>query len=526
MTAALPGFPARPTEASTGAAVETPSPVGATSLRVENPATGALLRELPSATPGDVAAAFTRARAAQPAWARLSVRERGAALRRLCARLLRDEEAIETIVRESGKPRYEAEAIEIFYTCELTRFLSGRRGRRALADDVRRPFIFAHKRARVVQHPHGVVAVIGPWNWPLLNNYADCVAPLLAGNTVVLKPSPITPLTSLRVQELWRELGLPPDVFQVVVGGGEVGEALVEAADMVFFTGSETAGRKVARRCGERLIPCVLELGGKSPFIVLADADLRAAARALVWGSFANSGQVCVRPERVLVEAPAVERFTEACAAEMERLRQLPDPGGVQTDVDVGAMTFHPQVAHLEELVRDAVERGARVIRGGSPRADLPGRFFAPTLIAGATSDMRVMREEVFGPVLAIAAVDDVEQAIAVANRGGRGLCGSVWAADARHASDVARRLETGSVCVNDVIVNYFVVEAPLGGVKGSGLGFRHGPEALKQFCRSETILEGAPLIGRLSNVIRNQIGFPYQLRVLKLFRRFMRWLY
>ncbi|HEY0712133.1 MAG TPA: aldehyde dehydrogenase family protein [Polyangia bacterium] len=523
----MPGSPARPADTAVAPPRTPPrGTIGPAPLRIENPGTGALLQELASATSGDVSEAVARARAAQPAWARLSVRERGQALRRVSGRLLRVEEVIETIVRERGKPRYEAEGIEVFYTCELTRFLTGRKGRRALADDVRRPFVFAYKRARVVQHPHGVVGVIGPWNWPLLNNYADCVAPLLAGNAVVLKPSQVTPLTSLRIQAIWRELGLPPDVFQVLPGGAEVGEALVEAADMVFFTGSEAAGRKVARRCGERLIPCVLELGGKSPFIVLADADVEAAARALVWGSFANSGQVCVRPERVLVEAPVADRFTAACAAAMERLRQDPDPGGVQTDVDVGAMTFRPQIAHVEALIQDAVAGGARVLRGGSARGDLPGRFFAPTLISGATSQMRVMREEVFGPVLAIAAVDSAEQAIAMANEGGRGLSGSVWSGDAARARAVARRLETGAVCVNDVLVNYFVVEAPLGGVKGSGLGFRHGPEALKQFCRSETILENAPVLGRLSNLIRDQLGFPYQLRVLKLFRRLMRWLY
>ncbi|HEY0708515.1 MAG TPA: aldehyde dehydrogenase family protein [Polyangia bacterium] len=495
-------------------------------LRIENPATGALLRELASTTEAEVVAALARARAVQPAWAALSVRERGAALRKLSGILMRDEELIETIVRESGKPRYEAEAVEVFYTCELTRFLSGRKGRRALADDVRHPFVFSYKRARVVQHPHGVVAVIGPWNWPLLNNYADCVAPLLAGNAVILKPSQVTPLTSLRVQTLWREAGLPADVLQVLPGAGDVGEALVDRADMVFFTGSEAAGRKIARRCGERLVPCVLELGGKSPFIVLADADVGTAARALVWGSFANSGQVCVRPERVFVENPIVEKFTAACAAEMERLRQVPDPGGLQTDGDVGAMTFPPQIGHIEALIRDAVDQGARVIRGGATRGDLPGRFFAPTLIAGATPAMRVMNEEIFGPLVAITAVDGAEEAVALANHGGRGLSGSVWSADVRRARALARRLETGSVCVNDVLVNYFVVEAPLGGVKGSGLGFRHGPEALKQFCRSETILEDGVVLGVLSNFFRNHLGFPYDLRVLKLIRRVMRLLY
>jgi acyl-CoA reductase-like NAD-dependent aldehyde dehydrogenase len=437
-----------------------------------------------------------------------------------------DDEVVTTIIAETGKPRYEAELFEIFYTCELTRFLTGRRGRHALQDDVRWPFLFSHKRARVTYPPHGVVGVIGPWNWPVLNNYADCIAPLFAGNAVILKPSPVTPLASLRVLALWQQLGLPQDVFQVVLGGAEVGQQLVERTDMIFFTGSERVGRGIAARCGERLVPCVLELGGKSPFVVLADADVPAAARAAVWGSFANSGQTCIRPERVLVEKSVAEAFESACVAEMARLRQGADPGGVQADFDVGAMTFPPQVEHVEALVRDAVAKGAEVRVGGQRRADLPGRFFAPTLLVGVTAQMRIMDEEVFGPLLPVTRVDSAEAAVALANRGGKGLAGSVWSRDRQRARAIARQLATGGVCVNDVLVNYFVVEAPLGGVKGSGLGFRHGPEALRQFCRPETIVEGAPLIGRLSPLITSQLGFPYQGRILRLLRWVMRRLY
>jgi acyl-CoA reductase-like NAD-dependent aldehyde dehydrogenase len=500
--------------------------VAVSTLRIVNPATGALVAELAATPPTEVEAAVARARRAQPAWAALPLRQRGRALRRLAARLMQDEEIVTTIIAETGKTRYEAELFEIFYTCELTRFLTGRKGRRALSDDVRWPFLFSYKRARVTYQPHGVVGVIGPWNWPVLNNYADCIAPLFAGNAVILKPSQVTPLASMRVLALWRELGLPEDVLQVLPGAADVGQALVERADMIFFTGSERVGRSIAGRCGERLVPCVLELGGKSPFIVLRDADVPRAARAAVWGSFANSGQTCIRPERVIVEAPVAEAFEQACLAEMSRLRQGVDPGGVQASFDVGAMTFPPQVTHVEELVKDAVDKGAEVRAGGQRRADLPGRFFAPTLLVGVTPQMRIMDEEVFGPLLPIARVDSAEAAVALANRGGKGLAGSVWSADQRRARAVARQLATGGVCVNDVLLNYFVVEAPLGGVKGSGLGFRHGAEALRQFCRTETILENAAVIGRLSGLIAKQLGFPYQSRVLKLLRWVMRRLY
>jgi len=499
-------------------------------LVIANPVTGATLAEITPASPGEVAAAIERGRLGQASWSKLGFRARARLLRRFAGRLLRDDELLATLMAENGKPRYEAEAIELFYTCELTRFLTGRRGRRALRDDVRRPFIFAHKRARVVRHPHGVVGVIGPWNWPLLNNYADCVAPLCAGNAVVLKPSPLTPLTSLRVAELWKEEDLPDGVFQVLPGGQAVGEALVEQADMIFFTGSQSAGRAVARRCGERLVPCVLELGGKSPFVVLRDADLASAARAAVWGSFANSGQVCIRPERVLVEEPAADAFVKLCTAEMKRLRQGPSQGVQDVDdgatVDVGAMTWAPQVERIEAQIADALAKGARLLAGGKRRHDLPGMFFEPTLLDRVTADMAIAREETFGPVMAVQRVASAEEAVAIANGLGLGLSGAVFAGDAARGREIARSIETGSLCINDVLVNYFCVEAPLGGVKGSGLGVRHGPEGLQQFCWVETIVEDAPILGLVSRTVSRLLGFPYQTRVLRLLRRLMRLLY
>ena len=505
-------------------------PIKMASLSIRNPGTGAVIAEVPAAAPAEVLQAVARARAAQPAWAALPFAERARALRRLTHRMLADDSLVDTLVGESGKPRYEAEAIEVFYTCELVRYYTGRAGRRALRDDLRHPFVFANKRARVIYHARGVVGVIGPWNWPLLNNFADCVAPLVCGNAVVLKPSEWTPLTSLRVEALWRELGLPAGVFQVVAGRGDAGQALCQQADMIFFTGSQKVGRQIARDAGERLIPVVLELGGKSPMLVLADADLPRAAHAAVWSGFAHSGQVCVRTERVLVEESVAERFIALCAAEIAQLRQGPSApaGGDPTAVafDVGAMTFAPQVDTARAQIADAVARGARVVTGGAERHDLGGRFFQPTLIADATPDMAVMREETFGPVLPVMRVPDAETALRIANDSPMGLSGSVWSRDEGRARALARRLESGSVCVNDVLVNYFCVEAPLGGVKGSGLGLRHGPEGLRQFCRLETVVEDHPLLGFLSPFVGRQLMFPYRSRVLRLPRWLMRRIY
>ena len=497
-------------------------------LRVTNPATGQLIQTIPAADAQAADAAMARARAAQPAWGALPFSVRARTLRRL-ARALRDDLTfLDTLSAESGKPRYEAEGIELFYTLELTRYFTGRAGRRALADDLRHPFVFTNKRARVVRHPRGVVAVIGPWNWPLLNNYADCIAPLVAGNAVVLKPSEHTPMTSLRVADIARASGVPDGVFQVVAGRGDAGAALTATADMIFFTGSAATGKRVAQAAAVRLVPAVLELGGKSPMIVLADADLRRAAHAAVWSGFANSGQVCIRTERVIVEDAVADRFVELAAAEIAQLRQGPPPLGKPeaSDIDVGAIAYAPQIERAQQHIADARARGGRIVTGGARRADLPGQFFAPTLIADATPDMAVMREETFGPVLPVMRVPDAEAALRAANDSPMGLSGSIWSGDARRARALARRLQAGSVCINDVLVNYFCVEAPLGGIKSSGSGYRHGPEGLRQFCRIETIIEDHPLLGWLSPLLGRELTFPYKPRTLQLLRRFMKLFY
>jgi acyl-CoA reductase-like NAD-dependent aldehyde dehydrogenase len=500
--------------------------VAATRIPVVNPSTGELIGEVPEQSVEEVEQVVARARAAQPAWASIPLAERCAIMRRFLRRLRDDPTLAETISAESGKPHRESEGIEVFYALELTRFYTSRRTRRAIEDEVRRPFLFPNKRARVIRHPRGVVVVIGPWNWPLLNNFADCIAPLIAGNSVILKPSEWTPFTSLLIRKHWIAAGLPDGVFQVVTGRGATGAALVDRADMVFFTGSQGVGRKIGRTCGERLVPAVLELGGKSPMIVLADADLPRAARAAVWSAFAHSGQVCIRTERVLVEKSVAEKFVALCAVEVAKLRQGPPTRGDNGGVDVGAITFPPQIDVVESQIRDAVARGARVVSGGRRRGNLRGNFFEPTVLANVTSDMAVMNEETFGPLLPIMAVDNADEALALTNASPLGLSGSVWSRDVRRARDIARRIESGSVCVNDVLVNYFSVQAPLGGIKASGVGFRHGPDGLQQFCRIETVVDDQPILGAFSEYISGTLQFPYEPRVHRLLRWLMRRIY
>ena len=459
------------------------------------------------------AAALGRARQAQPGWYQLGFRGRARALRRLAARARADAELPRLISEETGKPAFEALGFEVGYLCELTRFLSGRAGRRALGETRRSSLFLAHKRARVAWKPRGVVAVIGPFNFPLLSNFGDAVGPLLAGNAVVLKPSPHTPRTSLRMQTLWNESGLPAGVFQVAQGGAETARALVDGCDGVFFTGGAAAGRDVAARAGARLIPCVAELGGKSAMIVLGDADLEAAARAAVWGAFAGAGQICVRVERVLVEAVRGGSLRGS-------------GGGADERASLGRRGTRRGPF--------AAPRAARALPGASRRCREPGRaspgrrrrsaegVYPPTVLDHVPSDAAVAVEETFGPLLPIVRVSGAEEAIHLANASPFGLSGSVWSRNLARARAVARRLEAGSLCTNDVLVNYFFVSAPLGGMKSSGLGYRHGAESLRQFCCPQSIVEDRPLLGPLPAWIRRQLGFPYRQRVL----RALRWIF
>lgn len=495
------------------------------SIRVLAPATGALLAEVPDEGAAGVAAAVAAARAAFPGWASRPLSERIEALKRWRDAVLDEVSAVAgTLVAESGKPRHEAEVFEVLYLCELIRF-DCRVARRALAEETRRPFLFLTKTTRLLRKPLGVVGVVGPWNFPILNNAADCVGPLLMGNTVVLKPSEVTPLTSLALRDLWVKAGNPPDVFRVVTGRGEAGAELALRADGIMFTGSVATGRKVAARAGERLIPCVTELGGKSPFVVLAGADLPRAAEAAAWSTFAHNGQVCIRTERIYVEEAVAGPFE---ALFLERVRSL-RPQGPGTDptepYDLGAVTVARQIEVVERQIADATAKGARVAVGGTKPEHRPGQFFPPTVLLGATQDMDVMKEETFGPLVGVMRVRDADEALRRANDSHLGLNATVFG-PRKKASAFARKLQSGQAIVNDALVNYFVVESPLGGWKASGLGVRHGVEGLRQWTRLEAVTVRRRLLAPVERLMARKLAFPYDPRFLSLIRRATRLLY
>jgi acyl-CoA reductase-like NAD-dependent aldehyde dehydrogenase len=334
--------------------------------------------------------------------------------------------------------------------------------------------------------PLGLIGVIGPWNYPLTNSFGDCIPALAAGNAVILKPSEVTPLTSLLMAEALRECGLPEHVYQVATGRGETAEALIDEVDMVMFTGSTATGKKVMARAAETITPVSLELGGKDPMLVLADADVERAANAAVFYSMQNGGQTCISIERAYVEEPVYDEFVAKVTEKASALRQ-----GVPTgpgSVDVGAVTSPPQMGIIEDHVRDALQKGAKVLVGGHRRPG-PGWFFEPTVMVDVDHTMKAMTEETFGPTLPIMKVRDTEEAIRLANASPYGLGGSVFSKDAAKGEAVARRIGAGGMNVNDVQLNYLALELPMGGWKASGLGSRHGAGGIRKYCAMQSIL-------------------------------------
>jgi succinate-semialdehyde dehydrogenase/glutarate-semialdehyde dehydrogenase len=482
-------------------------------LALSNPATLESVGAIEVQTAADVAVAVERARKTQPEWAELGIPARARFLERAIRVLLaRQEEFIDVICAETGKPRLEALATEILTACDALQFYA-KRARRILADRTVPMHLMKTKKLKLSYRPLGVVGIITPWNFPFILSLNPSVQALIAGNTVVLKPSEVTPFSGRLVEQLLREAGLPDGVFQLVQGDGETGAALALAdIDKLCFTGSVATGRKLAEICGRRLIPCTLELGGKDPMIVCADADLARAARGAVYGAFANSGQVCTSTERVYVVADVADDFTRRVLAETTNLRQ-----GASGEFDVGAIACPQQLEIIEAHVADAVERGARVLAGGRRNPAHAGLFFEPTVLDGVTHEMRIMREETFGPVLPIMRVANESEALRLANDSVYGLNASVFTGDRRHGVELAKSIESGCVVVNDCMLTYGVPESPFGGIKHSGIGRVNGEQGLRSYCNTQSIL-----IDRLG-AASEPLWYPYSARKLALIQRAMK---
>ncbi|HEV7615300.1 MAG TPA: aldehyde dehydrogenase family protein [Solirubrobacterales bacterium] len=474
------------TSTGTNGAVNGASAPTAEQIDVLNPATGTVVDSIAVDTPAAIAATVARVRANQAEWEAIGIEGRYHWLGQLRDWILDNTERIaDTMQAETGKVRSDV-SLDLGYVADLINFY-GTKAANYIGDESVRPNspLMAAKKLVIQYRPFPVVGVISPWNFPLAMALGDSIPALQAGAAVVVKPSEFTPLSLLEVIKAWKQEIGAPDVFDCVLGTGEAGGALIDDVDYVQFTGSDKTGRKVMARAAETLTPVSLELGGKDPMIVLSDADVDRAANAAAWGGMVNSGQLCISVERIYVEEPVYDEFVAKLTQQVSALRQGADRR--KPEKDVGAMTSPNQTAIVEDQVNDALASGAKALTGGK-KVEGPGDYFEPTVLVDVDHSMKVMRDETFGPVVGVMKVRDSEEALRLANDTRYGLAASVFGEKVR-AEKIARRIEAGSVNVNDVITNMAAMGVPMGGWKQSGIGFRHGEYGIKKYCRAESIV-------------------------------------
>jgi succinate-semialdehyde dehydrogenase/glutarate-semialdehyde dehydrogenase len=484
-------------------------------IEVRNPATNEHVGSVPAATDGDVADVAARARSAQSRWSALSFSERARVISRFhdlvldrCSRIL------DVIQSETGKARRDAfaEVLTVagtarYYLAHGARHLHTRKKQGAL------PFL---TRAEVAYHPLGVVGLIEPWNYPFLLPAGDALPALLAGNAVVIKPSELTPLSSDLTRELLIESGLDPDLLGVVHGAGATGTQMIRHVDYVGFTGSTATGRKVAVAAAERLIPFSLELGGKNPMVVLKGAPLKAAAKAFLAGTFSNGGQTCIAIERAYIESSVFDEFSRLVVEGASRLKV----GWSRSwDMDVGSLIHPGHAGKVMAHIEDAVHQGATLLTGGRRRPDLGPSFVEPTIFTNVQDTMTIAGEETFGPVVSLYPVDGVEDAVARANDSKYGLNASVWSRDSSHAREVARTIETGSVAVNSTLMIYNTFDVPMGGIRQSGIGRRHGEHGILRFTEAQSIVTSFAAGGGYDALISMMRGEKEANRLLRIVR-------
>jgi succinate-semialdehyde dehydrogenase/glutarate-semialdehyde dehydrogenase len=449
-----------------------------------DPATLEPIGEAPIFTREGVHDAVARARAAAPAWAARSFAERGALLTAAKDLVLAEADAIaDLIARETGKTATGALASEVGPIVDLLGYFVKNAERMLAYETIPiRHWALLGRRSYLTYPPLGVVAVISPWNFPFSLALGTIAMGLVAGNCVVAKPSEVTPLVGLRIDDILRRAGVPADVFITCSGDGPTGAALVDSeVDKIFFTGSARTGRRIMEAAAKRLTPVSLELGGNAPMLILKDCVLENAVHGAVWGSFFNCGQVCASAQRLLVDRAIAPEFTPRFVEATKRVRLGTARAG-RFEADVGCLTSEVQLGIVADLVEDARAKGARVLTGGRRREGLAGFFYEPTILEGVARDSRVLKEEVFGPVVCLATFDREDEAVKLANDTHYGLMASVWTRDIARGEEIARQIRSGTVVVNDHAMTHGIPETPWGGVRESGFGKTHGREGLLEF--------------------------------------------
>ncbi|MFT4903650.1 MAG: succinate-semialdehyde dehydrogenase/glutarate-semialdehyde dehydrogenase [Natronomonas sp.] len=453
---------------------------------VEAPFRGTVVGQLPACDDDDIEAAFDRAEQGQKAWEERSIEERAEVFKRYHDLVIdHTEDLLDIVQLESGKARRHAyeEVLDVALTSRHYAY----RASDYLESEQREGALPGLTETEVHHHPVGTVGIISPWNYPLSLAVSDAIPALLAGNSVVLKPAEQTSYTALKAVELLREAGLPRDVFQVVTGFGQtLGEPLVARSDFVCFTGSSETGRIVASQAGEHLTKCSMELGGKNPGIICADADINKAVEGLIRGCFTNAGQLCISIERLYVHEDVYGQFVEAFVDEIESLQI---GASYDHDVDVGSLISEDQLEKVTEHVEDAKAEGATVLTGGTGRPDLGPYFYEPTVLTDVDESMALCANETFGPVVAVYEWSDEDDVIERANDSDYGLNASIWTEDIDRGREIAKQIETGTVNINEgYAAAWASIDAPMGGVKNSGIGRRHGDEGIMKYTESQTV--------------------------------------
>jgi succinate-semialdehyde dehydrogenase/glutarate-semialdehyde dehydrogenase len=458
-----------------------PASLAVNTITVRNPADDQPIGEIPCLSSAEIAVAVERAKTAQTKWAQVSVAGRLQVVRNFQRLLSEQKESVAaTITREAGKPKVEALATEVLVVLDAINFLLNNVPAFLQPEEVPHGSpVMKLKHGYLLREPYGVIGIISPWNYPFSIPSVQTLTALVTGNAVVIKPSEFTPFSTLEMQKLLYAAGLEQELLQVVTGDGAAGAALLNAdIQKIIFTGSVATGQRVAQAAAARLLPVVLELGGKDPMIVLEDADINVASSAAVWGAFMNAGQTCLSIERCYVHERIYEPFLKACVEKTSKLRIGP---GDDTHTDVGPLIHQRQLKTVQQHVEDAVAHGARLLAGGKTLPQLGPNFFSPSILADVDHSMRIMHEETFGPVLPVRSFKTEEEAVALANDSQFGLAASIWTSNRKRGEALARRIDAGTVMVNDMISCFGISEAPHGGVKSSGIGRTHGRFGLEE---------------------------------------------
>ncbi|MCX5859461.1 MAG: aldehyde dehydrogenase family protein [Proteobacteria bacterium] len=476
-------------------------------IQVKSPLDGSLVGEVPAFSIEEARQKLAEVRQAQRVWAKTSFSQRRRIMYKFLKHLVRrSDELAELISRETGKTLYEANVFEIMPLIRLTSYFANRTGK-ILQKKRISISIFKNRASYLHYRPRGAVLIIAPWNFPLTIPGGEAIMSLMAGNGVLLKPASLTPLIAYKLREIFDEAGLDKKLFQIVSGPGVIASGLIESGvDYVNFTGSTAVGKKVSELCGRKLTPCSMELGGKAPAIICEDADLEYTSKSIVWGAFANSGQICASVERVYVPDNIYDSFLEKVLNHARTIRQ---GNPLKGERDMGAMTDPRQLEILEEMIAEAREKGAKIPLGGH-RSSLGKMFFEPTVIADADESMRVGCEESFGPLLTVMKVKNEDEAIRRANDSRYGLIAYVYSANSSQARKIAERLEAGTVMINEVLMSHAFPETPWQGVKESGVGRVHSDDGLRDLTYPYHVnYEVIPL--------RAPVGYPYSNNKAKL---------